>query len=89
VAKRSTSTFGIRRASLVSCLPWVWVVHLFGAARDHGDAHLLRHPLGLPIALGPGTMATIIVYAQGAGEPSKLVCFYAGLVGYLAFLPPP
>ena len=34
-------------------------------------------------------MATIIVYAQGAGEPSKLVCFYAGLVGYLAFLPPP
>lgn len=43
------------------------------------------YPLGLPIALGPGTMATIIVYAQGAGEPAKLVGFYAGLVGYLAF----
>lgn len=43
------------------------------------------YPLGLPIALGPGAMATIIVYAQTAHEPSKLVGFYGGLVGYLVF----
>ncbi|WP_246702660.1 MarC family protein [Starkeya sp. ORNL1] len=43
------------------------------------------YPLGLPIALGPGTMATIIVYAQAAHAPSEVTAFYVGLVGYLIF----
>ncbi len=43
------------------------------------------YPLGLPIALGPGTMATIIVYAQAAQAPREVVGFYTGLIGYLLF----
>lgn len=43
------------------------------------------YPLGLPMALGPGTMATIIVYAQTADTTSKVAGFYVGLVGYLFF----
>lgn len=43
------------------------------------------YPLGLPIALGPGTMATIIVYAQQSGTEATLTGFYAGLIGYLVF----
>ena len=43
------------------------------------------YPLGLPLAFGPGTMATIIVFAQSAHDPVQQAGFYAGLVGYLAF----
>lgn len=43
------------------------------------------YPLGLPIAIGPGTMATIIVYAQTASAPREAMGFYLGLVGYLVF----
>lgn len=43
------------------------------------------YPLGLPIALGPGTMATLIVFAQEAKSPAQMGGFYLGLVGYLVF----
>ncbi|MFH1554357.1 MAG: NAAT family transporter [Pseudomonadota bacterium] len=43
------------------------------------------YPLGLPIALGPGAMATIIIFAQSAQEPSDIAAFYIGLIGYLIF----
>lgn len=43
------------------------------------------YPLGLPITLGPGTMATLIVFAQEARGTAGVVSYYAGLVGYLAF----
>lgn len=43
------------------------------------------YPLGLPITLGPGSMATIIVFSHRADQVGVLPSFYAGLVGYLAF----
>lgn len=43
------------------------------------------YPLGLPIAFGPGTMATIIVYAHAARTAPQLAGGSLGLVGYLAF----
>ncbi|GGC47068.1 MarC family protein [Chelatococcus reniformis] len=43
------------------------------------------YPLGIPIAFGPGTMATIIVFAQTATGPAGLIGYYAGLIGYLVF----
>jgi multiple antibiotic resistance protein len=43
------------------------------------------YPLGLPIALGPGAMATIIIFAQSAHAPSDIAAFYIGLIGYLIF----
>ncbi|MEP9366727.1 NAAT family transporter [Xanthobacter sp. VNH20] len=43
------------------------------------------YPLGLPIALGPGAMATIIIFAQSAHGPSDIAAFYIGLIGYLIF----
>ena len=43
------------------------------------------YPLGLPIAFGPGTMATIIVYAQGAHSASGIAGLSIGLVGYFVF----
>lgn len=43
------------------------------------------YPLGIPIAFGPGTMATIIVFAQDAHGAGGLIPYYAGLIGYLVF----
>ncbi|MCB4769118.1 NAAT family transporter [Ancylobacter sp. Lp-2] len=43
------------------------------------------YPLGLPIAMGPGTMATLIVFAQEAQGAEGLAGYYAGLIGYLVF----
>lgn len=43
------------------------------------------YPLGIPIAFGPGTMATIIVFAQSVNGAEALVGYYAGLIGYLVF----
>ena len=43
------------------------------------------YPLGLPLTLGPGAMATIIVFAQAAHGSAQVAGFYAGLFGYLAF----
>ncbi|MBS7542174.1 MarC family protein [Ancylobacter oerskovii] len=43
------------------------------------------YPLGLPIALGPGTMATLIVFAQEAQGTAGIASYYAGLLGYLVF----
>ena len=43
------------------------------------------YPLGLPIALGPGTMATLIVFAQEAHGTAGVAGYYAGLLGYLIF----
>jgi len=43
------------------------------------------YPLGIPIAFGPGTMATIIVFAQSAHETGALLGYFAGLIGYLLF----
>ncbi|MDR6952867.1 multiple antibiotic resistance protein [Ancylobacter sp. 3268] len=43
------------------------------------------YPLGLPIALGPGTMATLIVFAQEAHGTAGVTGYYAGLIGYLVF----
>lgn len=42
------------------------------------------YPLGLPIAFGPGTMATIIVYAHGARSAPQIAGFSLGLAGYFA-----
>src|SRR5262245_5089932 len=43
------------------------------------------YPLAIPITLGPGTMATIIVFAQSATAPSSFLGYYTGLIGYLVF----
>ncbi|MCK0197929.1 MarC family protein [Ancylobacter sp. 6x-1] len=43
------------------------------------------YPLGLPLSLGPGTMATIIVYADSARSRAEVAGFYTGLAVYLAF----
>lgn len=42
-------------------------------------------PVGIPIALGPGTIAAIIVFAQGVTGFEGLLSYYAGLIGYLIF----
>jgi len=42
-------------------------------------------PAGIPIALGPGTIAAIIVFSQGANNLEGLMSYYAGLIGYLIF----
>ncbi len=43
------------------------------------------YPLGLPIAFGPGTMATIIVFAQTARSAPQIAGFSLGLAGYFVF----
>lgn len=43
------------------------------------------YPLGLPIAFGPGTMATIIVFAHSARSAAEIAAFSLGLAGYFAF----
>lgn len=44
------------------------------------------YPVGIPLALGPGTIATIIVFAQSAGSGMDgMIAYYSGLVGYLVF----
>lgn len=43
------------------------------------------YPLGLPIAFGPGTMATIIVFAHGARSTPQIAGFSLGLAGYFIF----
>lgn len=54
--------------------------------KDFGSAASVGvYPLAIPIALGPGTMATIIVFAQSATSHGSLFGYYAGLIGYLVF----
>jgi multiple antibiotic resistance protein len=44
------------------------------------------YPVGVPISLGPGTIATIIVFSQSASAGfDARIAFYAGLFGYLVF----
>lgn len=44
------------------------------------------YPLGIPLSLGPGSMTSIIIFAQtGAQHAGGTLGFYAGLVGYIAF----
>lgn len=43
------------------------------------------YPLGIPLSIGPGTMATIIVFSHTAGQPGDKAGFYAGLVAYVVF----
>ncbi len=43
------------------------------------------YPLGIPITLGPGTMATIIVFAQTAGEQGTGLVYALVLIAYLVF----
>lgn len=51
----------------------------------HSTASVGIYPLAIPIALGPGTMATIIVFAQSASVSGAHIGYYVGLIGYLAF----
>ncbi|MET3352882.1 MarC family protein [Xanthobacter autotrophicus] len=43
------------------------------------------YPLGIPLSIGPGTMATIIVFSQTSGHPGGAAGFYLALVGYMIF----
>jgi len=43
------------------------------------------YPLGIPLAIGPGTMTTIIIFAQTDGHPGGRAGFYLALVGYIVF----
>lgn len=43
------------------------------------------YPLGIPITLGPGTMATLIIFAQTSIDRSVVPSYAVTLVAYLAF----
>lgn len=43
------------------------------------------YPLGIPLSIGPGTMATIIVFSHTADQPGDKAGFYAGLIVYVVF----
>lgn len=44
------------------------------------------YPLGIPLALGPGTMTTIIIFTHaGTDRPGGDASVYLGLVGYVVF----
>ena len=55
------------------------------ALRTSASTGVGIYPLAIPIALGPGTIATIIVFAQSSEQAGHLVAYYAGLAGYLVF----
>lgn len=42
------------------------------------------YPLAIPIMLGPGTIATILVFAEGAAAANSLFAYWVGLIAYLA-----
>lgn len=43
------------------------------------------YPLGIPLAIGPGTMTTIIIFSQSSRHPGGEAGFYLALVGYIIF----
>lgn len=44
------------------------------------------YPLGIPLSMGPGSMTSIIIFAQSGSEhPGGMVGFYIGLIGYVIF----
>ncbi|WP_245504621.1 MarC family protein [Aquabacter spiritensis] len=44
------------------------------------------YPLAIPLSLGPGSMTSIIIFAQtGAARPGGEIGFYAGLLSYIVF----
>lgn len=43
------------------------------------------YPLGIPLAIGPGTMTTIIIFSQSSATPAGAASFYVGLAGYVVF----
>ncbi|MGE4373765.1 MAG: MarC family protein [Xanthobacter sp.] len=43
------------------------------------------YPLGIPLTFGPGTIATLIIFAPYTHTFEGAVGYYAGLVGYLVF----
>lgn len=43
------------------------------------------YPLGIPLSVGPGTMAAILIFEQSAASTKQLPSYYVGLVAYLVF----
>lgn len=43
------------------------------------------YPLGIPLSMGPGAMATILIFEQSAVASQHLIGYYIGLVAYLIF----
>ena len=43
------------------------------------------YPLGIPLAIGPGTITTIIIFSQNTGQAGQMAGFYLALVGYIVF----
>jgi multiple antibiotic resistance protein len=48
-------------------------------------ANIGIYPLGIPITLGPGTMATIIIFAEAAADTRSYLSYGLALAIYLAF----
>ncbi len=43
------------------------------------------YPLGIPLTFGPGTIATLIIFAPYTKTVDGMIGYYTGLVGYLLF----
>lgn len=47
-------------------------------------ANIGVYPLAIPIMLGPGAIATILIFAQTASDEGAVIPYWVGLLGYLA-----
>lgn len=43
------------------------------------------YPLGIPLTFGPGTIATLVIFAHATDTRAGILGYYAGLGGYLVF----